>query len=360
MSPRRRVAVIVAAAGCAATVLVSVLALLAPDLDPHIGAWAGPLGVLLPRTGIAVWNAIVGAVGLALALLALSRPEVFPRLRAVAAGVAALLAVGIVGGTVAMAGYVLAMALPVAVIAALVLLARARPVVGIALLIVVGAIGATAAVRFNAGSVVTSVVAATFARLPQLVGAAVAIAAIGGWIVALVLPGADGHPPALGRWALAHRRLITVAAALCAVPYAVARLSWLTPWPLLGPDAETLDAWPEARLLGLMLGAVMITGGILTIGLISRWGRRFPAWLPGLGGRDVPTPLAVIPGATAATLMTVGGIDMVVELLSGGTGALDPVVGILVLPFWLWGPLLGLATWGYALARAEERQDAVR
>jgi len=360
MSSRTRIALVVAAAGSGATVLLSVLALLAPDLDPHAGPSAGALAILLPRTGIAVWNAIAGTLGLGLALFALRRPELLPRLRGVAAGVAALLAVGIVGGAVAMAGYVLAMALPIAAIAALVLLARTRPVVGTALLLVVGALGVIAVVQFGAGALVTSVLAAQVARLPQLIGTAVAVAAIGGWIVVLVLPGADGRTPALGRWALAHRRPITIAAALCAVPYAVARLSWLTPWPLLGPDAETLAAWPEARLLGLMLGATMIVGGVLTIGLISRWGRRFPAWVPVLGGHDVPTLLAVIPGATAATLMTAGGIDMVVELLSGDAGALDPVVGILVLPFWLWGPLLGLATWGYALARAEERADAVR
>jgi len=360
MSAGTRVALIVAAAGSGMTVLLSVLALLAPDLDPHVGAWAGPLGVLLPRNGIAVFNAIAGTLGVALALLALRSPELLHRLRGVAVGVVLLLSVGIVGGAIAMAGYLLAMALPIAVIAPLVLLTRTRPLVGSACLVGVVVVAVTAIVRFDAGALVTSVVAAQIARLPQLIGMAVAVAAIGGWIVVLVLPGADGRTPALGRWALAHRRPITIAAALCAVPYAVARLSWLTPWPLLGPDADTLDAWPAARLLGLMLGAAMIAGGILTIGLISRWGRRFPNWLPALGGRDVPTLLAVIPGAAAATLMTAGGIDMVVELLAGETGALDPVVGILVLPFWLWGPLLGLATWGYALARAEERADAVR
>lgn len=36
---------------------------------------------------------------------------------------------------------------------------------------------------------------------------------------------------------------------------------------------------------------------------------------------------------------------MRVELLSSMADTLDSLVGMLVLPFWLWGVLLGLATW---------------
>lgn len=351
MMPRRRAAALVAVGGCAATVLLAVLALIVPALDPHAGAFAGPLGLVLPHTGIAVWNAASGAAGVVLGLLVLTGPAPESRLRPPIVGVVVLLAAGIVGGTIAMAGYLVALALPLAVVAGLVASTRSHPFVGGAGLAAVGVLATLAVNRFDAGGLIGTVIAAFVARAPQFAALFAALAALGGWTLWLVLPDRDGHVPGLGRWALAHRRVITVAAALCALPYVVARLSWLTPWPLLSPGADALTAEPPARVLGLLLGAAMLAGCVLTLGLIARWGERFPAWVPVIAERPVPVALAVVPATTVATLFTAGGVDMAIEITSGGAEALDPVLGLLVLPFWLWGPLLGLATWAYALHR---------
>jgi hypothetical protein len=129
---------------------------------------------------------------------------------------------------------------------------------------------------------------------------------------------------------LRHRRAITIIAAACALPYALSRMTWLTPWPLFGGSAEMFAADPSVRVLGLALGAGMLAGGVLTLGLILPWGERFPRFLAGVGGRAVPPALAIIPASLVSVLFTAAGI-----------------------PFWLWGPLLGFATWAYALTRAD-------
>ena len=39
--------------------------------------------------------------------------------------------------------------------------------------------------------------------------------------------------------------------------------------------------------------------------------------------------------------------------MEGSGGSINRLTMWLVLPFWLWGPLLALATWGYAVHRRE-------
>ena len=97
-----------------------------------------------------------------------------------------------------------------------------------------------------------------------------------------------------------------------------------------------------------MLGAAMLTGAILTLGLVLPWGERAPRWVPAVGGRPVPVALAAVPAAVVATLFTAGGLQL---LALTATGDLS-IETALILPFWAWGPLLGLATWGYVRHRA--------
>src|SRR5690606_34329438 len=114
----------------------------------------------------------------------------------------------------------------------------------------------------------------------------------------------DGRRGAFARWVLRHRRAITIAAACCALPYTLARLTWLTPWPLLAPGELDITTTPMVLLTGLSLGAAMLAGGVLTLGLILPWGRRFPRWMAGIGGRPVPIALAVVPASVVSALFT--------------------------------------------------------
>jgi hypothetical protein len=132
---------------------------------------------------------------------------------------------------------------------------------------------------------------------------------------------------------------------VCALPYGLHRLTWLTPWPI-GMDPAELAAHPEMRLHGLLLGLASLAGALLTLGLISRWGEVWPRWMPVVRGRPVPVAAAVVPGALVAALFTAAAIPMPLMWIAAG----EPWV-VLVFPFPVWGPALGAAVLAYALRR---------
>lgn len=142
-----------------------------------------------------------------------------------------------------------------------------------------------------------------------------------------------------GRWA-------TIVAALCPMPYALLRFTWLLPDPVMFSAAE-LDAEPGIRLFGVGLGLVAFGAGVVTLGLIRPWGETWPRWMPFVAGRPVPVKAAVIPGTTAALLLGVGSISWVVTVATNADGLLSE----LVIPFPLWGASVGLATLAYYLRR---------
>lgn len=56
------------------------------------------------------------------------------------------------------------------------------------------------------------------------------------------------------------------------------------------------------------------------------------------------------------SLFTAAGLDSFLLAGESSTGlAIAMLTTALVFPFWLWGPLLALATWGYALHRRTEK-----
>jgi hypothetical protein len=152
------------------------------------------------------------------------------------------------------------------------------------------------------------------------------------------------RPEAAARWG----RLAVVIAAVCALPYGLVRLTWLTQWPI-GGDAAALAAEPEMRLHGLLLGAAALAGAVLTTGLVSHWGEVWPRWMPVVRRRRVPVAAAVVPGALVAALFTVAAIPMSVMAVAEG----QPVM-LLLFPFPVWGPALGAAVLAYALRRRGE------
>ncbi|MCP3799790.1 hypothetical protein NLX83_11030 [Allokutzneria sp. A3M-2-11 16] len=156
-------------------------------------------------------------------------------------------------------------------------------------------------------------------------------------------PGASWtEPEAAARWG----RYVTIAAALCPLPYGLMRMSWLTPAPLLGPD--NVASSPGIRLMGLLLGFAAIGGSVLTLGLIQRWGEIWPRWVPVLRGRPVPIAFPVTFGALIAAVMAFAGVSFGIMALSGPEP--KPLM-LLAFPFPLWAPLLAAAVLAYYYRR---------
>ncbi|CAH2717054.1 hypothetical protein BACCIP111895_04243 [Neobacillus rhizosphaerae] len=169
----------------------------------------------------------------------------------------------------------------------------------------------------------------------------------------------DGETPALIRWG----RWLTIIAVFAPIPYAFIRFSWALDIPL-GVDPQFLrdfsSANPMAHMTEWVFGSVCIVGGILTLGLIQKWGEVFPRWFPFIGGKRVPIMLAVIPASIVAIAVTAAGfvftfgifamalqlVPMDNILLSQGWGAMGPMI------FWVpWGVALGLAAIAYYYRR---------
>lgn len=348
------------------TVLLGALALASgllwvalPVLGPYATGLAPVSQLPWPEGVGAVAAAVLQAVGgatLCVAAVSARRGVAHPAVGATALAAATAIGIGLIGfDGIPVAGYTFAFLVPVGAAIALVAFAVRRPVAGVALL--AGAVGllvlaqATGVLRiadFYSGFV--AAMAEDAVRFWSCL-ALILLAGAGGLLGARTLGRRGGRAAAFVE---RHRVGLAGWAAACALPYAIARASWLTPWPLFGGDAEAFAEDPLVLTIGLMLGAAMLAGGVLTLGLAMPWGTTFPRWVPGVGGRPVPVPLAVVPAGVVSALFTAGGIQLLVMALTSpvsGNGLPSWTMAI-VLPFWAWGPLLALATWGYARHRA--------
>lgn len=250
-------------------------------------------------------------------------------------------------GTLSTVGYLVAMAMPLAVVVLLVQVVRryrvARWVVGVPGLAVL-AIGGFVARDAIAGVAVD--LAGGIAENGTGLLASLLFIAVGS-LWATVGIQALSATSALDRataWVLRHRRAITIVAATGPIPYALVRLTWLTPWPQLGADLDL-----STRIWGLTLSSGAWLGFFLTIGLIRPWGEVFPRWMPGLAGRRVPIAAAAVPGGVIAVTLIFTAIPMLITF--GRQGPVEGIVGALTFPCWYWGPTLALAVWGYVAHR---------
>lgn len=324
------------------------------------------LALLVLRPAGLAWLTLGGAlmgVGSAAILLALRAPS--PRFLVPAAAVPLLvfgLALqGII--TISLFGYVLALLLPlVAVVLAIQVVRRyprLRVVVAAVLLAVVLWGLVTEVFRLEALRRLGGLLTGGFAAASgQLLVSLVFTSLAAGWLW-LVIAALRGTPLAerLTATVRRHRKALTIVAALGPVPYALARATWLTPWPQFsGPVA---DINPETRLWGLLLGGAALLGTVLTLGLIRPWGEVFPRWMPGLAGRRVPIRAAAIPGGVVAAVLTVSAVPMIVAMLTTDLRPLDKALSLLVFPFGVWGPALALAVWGYVAHRSGSRQPVL-
>jgi hypothetical protein len=170
-----------------------------------------------------------------------------------------------------------------------------------------------------------------------------------GACVACGRPGAAWTSPASaarwGRWA-------AYVAALIPVLYAVSRLGWALGVPVGVSDEFVAELRASGAVwAGLGLGTFALVGGILTLGLVQRWGEVFPRWMVGLAGRCVPVKLATVPATIVAIAVASASAGFAsspeaVALIGDGSAATLPMA------LWpLWAVALGLATYGYHLRR---------
>ncbi|WP_139177657.1 hypothetical protein [Ruania alba] len=344
--PRRLIGV----TAVASTVLLGhgLVWLLQPDLNPYADGELSLLSRAMPLmafTALLTTLALGGTICAAIAVLARHRDSA---IRVAAPVVAAGLATATAGlSGLSLAGYLVAMVLPFAAVAvaliAMVRLPRMRAPLGVLL---VAAAATVIVLREPLVAGFTSAAGAMIDRAGMLWIVALTLTATGLWIACAALTARTSR---LGRAATAQvvrfRVPITVLAALGPLPYAVVRLSWLTPWPIgAHPSGDpAITAWGMLLSLGAWMGAG------LTIGLIRPWGERFPHWIPRVGGRTVPPLVAIVPGGIVAGLVCLGAVGWIAL-----AGPLDAYFWIL--PVWFWGPMLALAVWGYAGHRADDAE----
>jgi len=323
----------------------------------------------------ATWALVgLGVVGLMAAILALLLPEGRGR-RALltAVGVAQVLALAVGWqsvSTLALAGYLLAMALPVGLVWLTIQvirryrLLRAPVLIGVTALVVAG-IGTGIATPQHIATL-ASEVARGFAANAEVLLLVLALAAgTTAWLLVLTrVLGSTRSGAAAGAWVIRHRIAVTLIAAAGPLPYGLIRATWLTPWPLMGPSGEALPA--ETRIWGLLLGGAALLGVVLTIGLIRPWGVRFPRWMPRLAGRPVPVAAAAVPGGVVAGLVCASALPMLRLTLTGPDGSVfgslsagQAVLATLIFPLWIWGPTLALAVWGYVGHRREIAESGI-
>lgn len=259
-------------------------------------------------------------------------------------------------GPLSTMGYLVAMAMPAAVVVLLVQVVRRYRVArwtigvpGLALLLVGGFVARDALagiVRMLGAGLAEHRAGLLLSLLVLVTGtlwAAVGVQALAGTSAAARATG----------WVLRHRTALTVVAATGPLPYALVRLTWFTPWPQLGFDLDL-----STRIWGLTLSSGAWLGAILTLGLIRPWGEVFPRWMPGLAGRRVPVAAAAVPGGLIAVTLIFSIVPMLV--LFGSQTPTQAVVGALVFPCWYWGPALALAVWGYVAHRVRAERAVGR
>jgi hypothetical protein len=167
------------------------------------------------------------------------------------------------------------------------------------------------------------------------------------------------------QWAM----LAAYAAALSTLPSSVWRIAgFVFDAPMVVRDAASRpDHGPvlaEGVAYILTLSLVSEVLAVLALGLVCEWGEVWPRWIPGLGGRRVPTPAVVVPAGLGATALLI--FPYALAMIASGrmvTGASaapitrgwqTTVFWIAYLPLAAWGPLLGILTVHYYRRRRSD------
>ena len=319
------------------------------------------VGLLAPRAAAAAFLAL-GLLGVPLAgALTGLRPSAPARRPLLAAGATLALVLGVLVPDVrllSILGYALALAGPPVLVVLLVVGARRSPVNWVVLAVIgIGVLAGVLAGQIGEPTLTMLRGIRDGASRLGLDPLVLALMVLGGALFgALTVRAADrtAGPSSADRADRARRLerwgvVATWVAAVCPLPYALLRMTWLTPWPLGAPGgADGIDG--GIRVFGLLLGFAAFGGALLTVGLVSRWGEVFPRWLPGLRGRPVPVAAAVVPAGLVSAVLCAAAVSLVMMSLQDGFGWL-----VLAIPAPIWGPALGLATYAYYRRRTTQR-----
>jgi hypothetical protein len=149
------------------------------------------------------------------------------------------------------------------------------------------------------------------------------------------------------RWVAA----VTLAAIVAPLPYSLSRILWAAGIPV-GIDSELLrefhsPGWGSLYILALALLADATA--LLTHLVVRPRARRFPRWLPILGGRRVrPRVVIGVLLLPVAVLMWRGALHL--TFVFNGFRIPDDVTGV---PHWsLWSQAVLVWAWGLSLAAA--------
>lgn len=338
--------------------LATALGLLGPRLPRIEQGLAETLlgGALGPGTAALVLT-VVSLLGVAAGIAALA--GILPRPALLGVVAVQMLVAGVGMGsmsTLSTAGYLLALAMPLILVLLLVQTIRRIPrlrlplIVVAVLAVVLGPLLLGGAVRDLFGYLLPAFVA----ELP-LIAVTLLMVGVGALWAATAVVALRGTAPVARAttWMTRHRVALTLLAACGPLPYALIRLTWLTPWPLMGTE-QAMDL--PARLWGLALSSGSWLAVILTIGLIRPWGEVFPRWMPVLAGRPVPIAAAVVPGGAVAALLSFAAVPMLAGAAAQGQGVGLVLTFAVVFPCWLWGPALALALWGYVGHRRDQQR----
>ncbi|MDG6106198.1 NYN domain-containing protein [Dactylosporangium aurantiacum] len=158
-------------------------------------------------------------------------------------------------------------------------------------------------------------------------------------------PGARPSRAASRRWG----EWAVVVACLAPLPYEVTRIAWYLGYPLGITDDFLRMMRDTPGMLEVGLGAAVASalGGVLTHGLVRRWGEIYPRWIWWKAGRPVPPALAVVPASVVSVVLVPAGMMNLRMEVSRDMWALN-APGILYL---VWGVALGAATIAYHLRR---------
>jgi hypothetical protein len=133
------------------------------------------------------------------------------------------------------------------------------------------------------------------------------------------------------------------------LPYEFTRIAWYLGWPVGITDEfhQMMADTPGMLEMGLGLAVMGLGGGVLTHGLVHRWGEIYPRWIWFKAGQRVPPRLAIIPASIVAVVLIPAGLMNTQAPLGGDMWATNGP-GILWI---LWGTALGVATYAYYLRR---------
>lgn len=173
----------------------------------------------------------------------------------------------------------------------------------------------------------------------------------------------SAHTPVPGvpRWARVAAATVTASV----MPASIWRIGYEIQATITG-HAEAgrgqVPVWLPMLAYVIILSIASEALAFTAYGLIAPWGEVFPRWIPGLRGRRVPTPAAVVPAALGACVLTALWTAAAIQAarerdLRGRPMTPDNVLyphswqGILTIvcyaPLLLWGPLLGALTIAY-------------